>query len=73
MGVAGTFRATVSYDGTDFSGWQVQAGRRTVQGALEEALSAVLESRTAARASSRTLCTVRIPAWTCHPEKSVPS
>jgi tRNA pseudouridine38-40 synthase len=28
----------VSYDGTDFSGWARQPGRRTVQGVLEEAL-----------------------------------
>ncbi|MGW5700065.1 tRNA pseudouridine(38-40) synthase TruA [Amycolatopsis japonica] len=29
----------VSYDGTDFSGWARQPGRRTVQGVLEEALA----------------------------------
>ncbi len=32
------YRATISYDGTDFSGWQTQTGRRTVQSTLEEAL-----------------------------------
>ncbi|MFC4082718.1 tRNA pseudouridine synthase A [Amycolatopsis samaneae] len=29
----------VSYDGTDFSGWARQPGRRTVQGVLEDALA----------------------------------
>ncbi len=33
------FRATVEYDGTDFDGFQVNPGRRTVQGVLEAALA----------------------------------
>src|SRR5215207_6126114 len=35
-------RLDVAYDGTDFSGWAEQPGRRTVQGVLEAALAAVL-------------------------------
>ena len=31
-------RLTLAYDGTEFSGWQVQNNARTVQGDIEEAL-----------------------------------
>jgi tRNA pseudouridine38-40 synthase len=33
------FRATVEYDGTEFAGFQIQSGARTVQGELEAALA----------------------------------
>src|SRR4051794_11069500 len=35
-------RLDLSYDGTEFSGWAVQPGRRTVQGVLQDALATVL-------------------------------
>jgi tRNA pseudouridine38-40 synthase len=35
-------RLDLAYDGTEFSGWAAQPGRRTVQGVVEEALGRVL-------------------------------
>jgi tRNA pseudouridine38-40 synthase len=49
------FRLTLSYDGTDFHGWQTQPNRRTVQQTLEEALAALTgEGRVRVNASGRT-------------------
>ena len=48
-------RIDLAYDGTSFSGWQVQPGRRTVQGALEEALARIHGvGRLAVRGAGRT-------------------
>ena len=35
------FKLTIQYDGTDFHGWQMQDGLRTVQGELTKALSLI--------------------------------
>ncbi len=37
----GKIKLTVAYDGTDFSGFQRQPGKRTVQGTLEKLLTRV--------------------------------
>ncbi len=48
-------KLTLSYDGTDFNGWQTQPGYRTVQETLEKAIAALTgEERIRVNASGRT-------------------
>jgi tRNA pseudouridine38-40 synthase len=47
-------KLTLEYDGTDFSGWQVQPETRTVQGELEDALADLTGERTRVTGAGRT-------------------
>lgn len=49
-----TWKLTVAYDGTGFSGWQVQPGEKTVQGELQGALGRVTGERPLPQGSGRT-------------------
>jgi tRNA pseudouridine38-40 synthase len=49
-----TIRLTIAYEGTDFSGFQAQVGRRTVQEALEAAILAVTGRPTRVAGAGRT-------------------
>ncbi len=44
----------VQYDGSRYSGWQIQPGKRTIQGALVEAVSNLTRVRTFVHGASRT-------------------
>ncbi|MBV8858825.1 MAG: tRNA pseudouridine(38-40) synthase TruA [Acidobacteria bacterium] len=48
------YRLTLQYDGTDFSGWQAQEGRRTVQGELARALSLLEGAEVSVHGAGRT-------------------
>ncbi|MFC1728712.1 tRNA pseudouridine(38-40) synthase TruA [candidate division KSB1 bacterium] len=47
-------KATIEYDGTDFRGWQIQPGCRTVQDVLQETASKRLDRKIKIHASGRT-------------------
>lgn len=48
------FRLDLSYDGTDFHGWAVQPGLRTVQGELEAGLARILRGPVQVTVAGRT-------------------
>jgi tRNA pseudouridine38-40 synthase len=48
------YRLLIQYDGTDFHGWQIQAGQRTVQGELNRILSLLEGTETNIHGSGRT-------------------
>ncbi len=47
-------KALVAYDGTEFSGWQVQDGHLSVQGAIEKVLGTILNHQVRIVTSGRT-------------------
>ena len=49
-----TFKLTIGYDGTKFSGWQAQPNRRTVQGAVQDTWQKITGETVQVTASSRT-------------------
>lgn len=61
-------RLDVSYDGTDFSGWAVQPGRRTVAGVLVEALGVLVGAHTplGLTVAGRTDAGVHATGQVCH-------
>jgi tRNA pseudouridine38-40 synthase len=48
------YKLTIQYDGTDFHGWQMQTGLRTVQGELTKALSLLEGKEVVLHGSGRT-------------------
>jgi tRNA pseudouridine38-40 synthase len=50
----GLIKLTIEYDGTQFSGWQIQTNRRTVQGEIEKALQLLTGEKIRITGSGRT-------------------
>lgn len=48
------YKITVSYDGTDYHGWQRQPDKKTIQGAIEEALFPFQEKKISVIGAGRT-------------------
>jgi tRNA pseudouridine38-40 synthase len=59
-------RLDVAYDGTDFSGWAVQPGRRTVAGVLTEALDRLFGDTPGLTVAGRTDAGVHGTGQVCH-------
>lgn len=49
-----TIKLTIAYDGTEYHGWQIQPGMRTVQGVLCEVVSQVCAAPTHVQGAGRT-------------------
>lgn len=61
-------KLTLEYDGTDFSGWQVQPDERTVQGVLQDSLSSMMGSEIKVIGSGRTDAGVHALRQVAHAE-----
>lgn len=59
-------RLDIAYDGTEFTGWAVQAGHRTVAGVLDDALSTVFRTPVRLRAAGRTDAGVHAAGQVAH-------
>ena len=70
------YRFTVEYDGTNFAGWQVQPGCRTVQGLLNAGLRQVLQADMAVVGAGRTDAGVHAKGMVAHcrlPDDTAPA
>jgi tRNA pseudouridine38-40 synthase len=59
-------RLDIAYDGTEFAGWALQAGQRTVAGTLDDALSTVFRTSVVCRAAGRTDAGVHAAGQVAH-------
>lgn len=60
-----TYKLTLSYDGTDYCGFQLQPNGKTIQGCLESALTAVYKTNIKVKGCSRTDAGVHARMYVC--------
>jgi tRNA pseudouridine38-40 synthase len=53
-GVLAGYKIVLSYDGTDYCGWQIQPGRKTIQGEVESALARIFQKKVSLTGAGRT-------------------
>lgn len=66
------WKVTLAYDGTDFHGWQVQPGYRTIQGELADAIERITGERILPQGSGRTDAGVHARAQVASCELAAP-
>jgi tRNA pseudouridine38-40 synthase len=59
-------RLDLAYDGTNFSGWAIQPGRRTVEGSVTEALERIYQRELRLTVAGRTDAGVHATGQVCH-------
>jgi len=59
-------KLTLAYDGTDFCGWQVQPGKPTIQGALNDVLRRITQEKVTVHGAGRTDAGVHAEGQVAH-------
>lgn len=65
-------KLTVAYDGTDFRGWAISPGHRTVQAVLSEAIQRITGEEVEVTGASRTDSGAHARGQVCHFDSGVP-